>query len=704
MGPKGRPSGFEELKIFANPPQSARERFPKPRDTQPPRLAPYRNNLVALSQYYNLLFVASLDRILVYQPVNQEQSLGSPRSTVNLASSNKGLIGYLDPANSHAINQLVVADLGIEEIIVAVCDDGDVVAYTTLSIQKEIEDRVPDPYNTPDFASELRPFFIANVGMSAWGIAVHKEARMIAVSSNSKKIHVFAFALSKSKCSTPEARSDDDEFDIDCLMTLDDQDWRRPTASDMLDPNDRQGNLEIILSSHSANIPNVAFFNPWIAPNTDVYLVSTDIEGVTDLCDVWKRTVILQLTSPFDHFCGWGVAFIDPCFCRDAYSPVELFGTNEVDSSAVVVDISQSARCVPESSKDHFTLRHRDAATFEPADAQDGEAISDDDGDMEDEYDQDFDAVDDLGLEEQFPDEAGAMADDASAEIEENSESGTSSMEEEPAELDDQSQAIINDMTANPDAPISPHAPAIFTEAAVRQAETMIANLPKALREAMQHKLRLGKSVVFPPSTGRLEPRPLPFYVLHTNQHDIRLFHSIKPVTRGTAFVSSIREVVCRSPLHQHLLPQDNWLSRLERLNMVMQIPELGVVVIGDQTGRVALLSMTRSRSQSRKAEDEKVGFRFERFLPLMWQEDSHQRPKVELLGVAVGPTSNHLIKRADGLNDYEHVYGCSRRHGAWKGFEESRRYRLILYYRDHTVLSYEIGRPPRQEPDAFTT
>lgn len=40
-------------------------------------------------------------------------------------------------------------------------------------------------------------FFHENVGISAWGLAIHERSRLIAVSSNRKEVTVFAFALDR---------------------------------------------------------------------------------------------------------------------------------------------------------------------------------------------------------------------------------------------------------------------------------------------------------------------------------------------------------------------------------------------------------------------------------------------------------------------------------------------------------------------------
>ncbi|KAL8896105.1 MAG: hypothetical protein Q9207_007876 [Kuettlingeria erythrocarpa] len=684
MTSTGQSRGFEEVKIFAN---SSTRRFLKPLESTAPRLAPYRNNLVALSQYYNLLFVAARDKILVYEPLDQEQSLSDePIHVVKLAGSGKNLIGYMDPANSHAINQLVVADLGFEEVVVAICDDGDVVAYWTRSVVAAVENSTSNFAGDTDLVNEPRPFFVNNVGMSAWGVAVHKEARMIAVSSNSKKINVFIFALGGSRLGTPEKGGEEDQSDLNSLVSFDEQEWRRPTVLDALNPADRSRNLEIVLSSHWTNIPNIAFYNSRNPSSRDIYLVSTDIDGTTYIWNVWQRKVAVELTSSIEDEHkrrGWGVACIDPYFCQNGQSSAELFGASHVVADEKTVNVSESVNSVPETSREHFTLRK--SASRPPVIAD----PADEDVDMEDEYDQDFDEEDDLGLDDQS----------------DHDESGTFFPTDEPPDSETEStipESVSSEIPVESPYNFDPSS----TIANFSEAPNPPAWVPLHATKIPQNRTNGLASVTSPTSGNKPRPAILPFHVLRTTQQDILLHHTIQPHTDDRPYMSSTKTVFCRRPLHQHLTRYDIHLARLERLNMVLQIPELGILVIGDQMGRVALLTMTRcciAASQKKpKDNNNKFGFRFERFLPLMSQEDENERPRTELLGVAAGPVNRHLLrKQRDGAScDYDYAYQYVRKREAWREFEGSRRYRVILYYRDHTVLSYEIGRRPKRKSD----
>ncbi len=172
----------------------------------------------------------------------------------------------------------------------------------------------------------------------------------------------------------------------------------------------------------------------------------------------------------------------------------------------------------------------------------------------------------------------------------------------------------------------------------------------------------------------------LPFNVLHTDERDIHLFRDIEYDAWQLEVLPGLlqRQVLCRRALSQEMPPAYSSLNQLQRLNMIAQIPELGVVVIGNQVGRVGILTMTRweARKQS--------GYRIECILPFSSEERKGVRPKRPLMGMAVGPVQ--------GMGSP--LPGESPRVGA-KGM---RRFRLLMVYCDHTVLSYEISRPEGDE------
>jgi hypothetical protein len=132
------------------------------------------------------------------------------------------------------------------------------------------------------------------------------------------------------------------------------------------------------------------------------------------------------------------------------------------------------------------------------------------------------------------------------------------------------------------------------------------------------------------------------------------------------------------------------------RINMYAQIPSLGVVIIGTQKGRVAVLSLTQTVTRMLDYEKAEIhdpplerprmekrvfGYRVDHILPLASQEEAGHRPKAGIHGIAVGPVqgTEHL---EDGL----------------------KRWRLLVHYQDLSVLAYEIGKPARDRFDLSLT
>lgn len=168
----------------------------------------------------------------------------------------------------------------------------------------------------------------------------------------------------------------------------------------------------------------------------------------------------------------------------------------------------------------------------------------------------------------------------------------------------------------------------------------------------------------------------LPFQILHTSEHDICMY-----LNEGDT------RVLCDYALHQRLPPRLRGLATFERLNMIHQIPELGVVVIGSAVGRVAVMTLTRLKATNPTLS----GFCIDWILPLKSQEDSGKRPEAPLMGLAVSPVQGR--EDTDGISDMEgSPLGAGRQ--SWRF--ELRKYRIMLIYADHTILSYEIARSTR--------
>ena len=267
----------------------------------------------ALSQYRNFLFVAYVDVIHVYTPSFPAQIIQTkPELIITLGRSRPGLTGYIDRSRPHAVNHLIVGDIGNEEVVVVACDDGDVISYTVRSISLAIDEKVEkvfghQPSRTQTISSTgpmgwtnmilpiggrneclgcrtLAPWFHENVSASAWGLATHKHAMLLAVSSNIKDVHVFAPALSSERHEAVP-RTYPDPQNLERFKA-----WKNGTPTAL---KDRSVGSKVTLQGHAANIPNIAFCDNTLDLE-GMYLTSTDIDGHTIIWDIWRGTRIIE--------------------------------------------------------------------------------------------------------------------------------------------------------------------------------------------------------------------------------------------------------------------------------------------------------------------------------------------------------------------------------------------------------------------------
>lgn len=178
----------------------------------------------------------------------------------------------------------------------------------------------------------------------------------------------------------------------------------------------------------------------------------------------------------------------------------------------------------------------------------------------------------------------------------------------------------------------------------------------------------------------------LPFNIFHSERFDLHLLTEIQYGTDSTTACNTIK---CQNALRQDIPPGLHQVIGYDRLKMLIQIPELGLVAIATQVGRVALLTMTSMGD----AGITKYGFRIEWFLPLKSQEKCGRRPDYSLLGIAVGPLQGFEAASPSSTTSNNPGRRNLRGQAPINGVKESRRFRLILYYYDHSILSYEIWR-----------
>lgn len=111
--------------------------------------------------------------------------------------------------------------------------------------------------------------------------------------------------------------------------------------------------------------------------------------------------------------------------------------------------------------------------------------------------------------------------------------------------------------------------------------------------------------------------------------------------------------------------------------SQLVKIPELSLLILGSVTGRVVLITATYS-TETLKFDDAltlrpgQISYRIESILPSMSQQLISARPVFPLVGIAVSP----LQEKTEN-----------------SGVVEEKRFRLLLHYYDHSILSYELSR-----------
>lgn len=254
----------------------------QPSRPSPPKLQDLRMNLTALSQVYNLYFAAYRGKIWVYCPVGPfAQGLGhEPALVINHAVSPIG--AHIPPRipgwTPEEANHMIVGFLGDAEILLLCFENGDVEAYYT----REIAGCISHHPQIPGSASRPppRPFFVANVGDSAWGLAIHSKSRLIAVSSNRFEVTVFAFALTRAPPPGRFLKPPHSPFETAVLS--------------------RKRNWRIVLPVKPAghNIPNIDFVS---TPHGHAQKISAaDVKGNLWLLDIWRHGTAPALITPQD--------------------------------------------------------------------------------------------------------------------------------------------------------------------------------------------------------------------------------------------------------------------------------------------------------------------------------------------------------------------------------------------------------------------
>ncbi|KAF2478837.1 hypothetical protein BDY17DRAFT_60335 [Neohortaea acidophila] len=672
--------------------QSGRQRMHNgPRDPRPS--LQWRANLTGLSQVHNLYFVAYGPDIHVYEPQYPTQAVSkNPLLFFTSSPSAPGLAGYIDPTNPHAINNLVVQFLGNEEVVAVVRDDGDVDAFLIRHVVGAIARRAESSMSYPPFEDGIRPFFQANVEKSAWGLSIHAQARVLAVSSNAHEVRVFKFGLLHAH--DPDSSEHEDDA---------------ATA-------DRATDVTHQILNGEANIPYISFCNTGDDPEGR-WLLTTDISGECRVMDLRALKTVQHFRlggsrhflSWYDHnfdrnHAGWLIMFLDRRSFQEAETVSEALGLMagemppNLKRNPMMWDLSGTVQHLPGyetpliySNESTDGRRRRDEDPRPGNDQRAPAWVQLVDEDERDDVDSDQEAPLEIEIEINDP-----MSEDESQEepsytlnpteaqphatILGPSESPTSPMSYESDSEGSPSSIPIIDDASDPDAePVED--PTHIPYNALYNGQAISSNTPKY---AIDHDQPFCAD--------------LPCPILHASVRDIYLLQPSHQATqRGPHAPPTLGFA---NPLRQRIDHRMAFLLHFQRLNMTAYIPDLGAVIIASQKGRAIVLALTKitaeteweeemllaSSSTPGAASGGSVGkqgskqhrpppwtqktiyaMRVQCILPFAEQEKAHERPFAPLHGLAAAP-----------------LQGCEAGRQRW---------RVLMMYQDHSVLSYEISR-----------
>ncbi|KAI1504441.1 hypothetical protein F5X99DRAFT_41067 [Biscogniauxia marginata] len=547
-----------------------------------PQIATWRLNLTALSAVYNFYVVAYKDKIHISRPRSCVTNVlpTKPDLVLRPGASHMGVIvgGFLDQTFPHQVNHLIVGDFGEEEILLLAYDDGDVIGFYTRHIEDQL---LRLEYDDEAASSSVpKPFFHENVGKSAWGLAIHKQSRIIAVGANTHDVCVFIFAL------TGEPYRHTKEADaVEFFRNLI-KDEKGNLGNSQLSGGGkcaqksvkglehavrrRDANWRIVLETGSTgqNIPNVAFGSD--ADGEADKVVAVDVAGNLWIMDIWNLNKcphvrvegIHNFRTPSDRQRlfqwprelprAWGVLVLPESSFLPTKSYADSLGLKPREAKYASnekigrwIDVSEGINHVKNNSTTHPWVRSGSINRF---------AIN-------------------------------------------------------PHVQRRQKWESWYDYSSNP-------TPAWSDTIDAQGQQYASPVLPRGQSQAGK-KTPSGKLVLGDGSS-----------IMRTYELDIEL-RSFEEDGIGIMFERAIDQ---DRPTNT-VLPAMRWSH--ERLSNLIHVPELSMVVAGSLCGRVALITLTRPLYVRAPF---KRGFKIEAILPTKKEEDSQLRPICPLLGVAIAP------------------------------------------------------------------
>ncbi|KAF9701811.1 hypothetical protein EKO04_000437 [Ascochyta lentis] len=695
------------------------KRFPDRHER--PQVKAWRCDLTALSRSHNFYFVACNDTIHVYQPKFPDQSIpGEPELILHPPVSSPYLQPGIDYEDSHSITRLHVDYLGQDEIILITCDDGDVIGYRTEEIQRVLDKRTESSDDEQEFQLEdpVRTFLHRNVGASAWGLAIHREARMIAISANTHKVTVLAYALATATGSPNDFSDSDSELE-DCPEEEDPTDFPAPRRQD-----------HVITLSARHNVPAVSFNNT----DDDAsgrWLSSSSIDGEATIWDLHQstrsaRTIQLGFCasvkdptkapklstgscacirpSNFPH-AVWSTMFLDANTAHEE-PPPQPFTLPSLRSEPYFWDVSEC--------KTRFVLKKRKASASDVM--LDGESSEMDVSDTESsvssdnessplpsndeqsqQSDEEFNAEDeDIGAA--GPSQVSSQSSEeplaANSHVDEAAPQAPFLLHSAPQFGSPQtpSNAInIFGVWFHPPASANGFAPWDDDDESGTDDEDFIASTTQA-HMAFANAARPARAyceVTTAPSFQKQRQSTSPLLIV--TKEDVYLCQ--RPLDYSGDHLDPT--VTIRRPLHP-ADPNARWPlipGSHDRHCYTTQIPELGVFIIASPNGRAGIFTLTKLRLEPHARPIH--SFQLEYVLPFS-NDDKDRICDVEgarLIGVAAGPVQGMLDRPGECGDGEEDAPGGERKPG-------SRRWRVMMYFTDHTVLAFELGKRRGEVPE----
>ncbi|OGM50181.1 hypothetical protein ABOM_001175 [Aspergillus bombycis] len=665
-------------------------------DSFPPQGAAWRNNLAALSQRRNLLFVAYTHQIYVWEPAGSFQTLGSkPEMIITPVMKDPYSSGYISPHMPHAINNILVDDLGRDEVLLLVTDSGNVCGYRVEAIFSALKRAAERKENRPFDGSQVIPFFVEYVEASAWGLAIHKFSRLIAVTANTGLVTVFAFALvnpaSGKGNDTGQVLGEEEEFpDYGQTWLEIKSDEQFKQLRQLMPAKHRKQNIRLTYTGHFTNIPSVSFLNCDLDPN-GTWMVSTDIENQVFVWKTWEGPgpfnvyhfgdASFRYPETFNHDKerGWSVIALDPRTFHLLKSTKDACGGHpqcRVENGRPVLDLTKLSSRVPNASrlynyfppavkaepeqpilpdifgpdcrinKDINTRQSTSCAVHgglsaeyrradeapEPSDTQDVRNLPP--SDSADAFS--HSAIDGSMLEYN-------PSPNASSDGESYTGPQQNSSQEGETQGDNGAFRRVDDTEYTDNTPF--HGPLTTPEfLQVALLEALGGDIPGAEEYFDDYSIEEvspfediemdGADDDISESDDTSTSEAVAYQVFNPPTHaNFPILHFSQTDIRLIPNPLAPRATVfCGTPLRQQFTHIVGSLrDACDRFNMVKYIPEHGIVVAASQKGRAAVITLTESEANG-------LSFRVDWIVPFESQEKYGDRPLIPLLGMSVGP------------------------------------------------------------------